>query len=164
MHFWQTRSQTARRTSSPNSTKPPTGVQVLSFDLKYLIHYVHHSHLATIETHAFTEAFIQVVDPTFMIDIVKLYLEYGPNECPQGQTTAPILQKANVSATELSCSLIIVTQLPQRQLEVLTKLFPGLIEGVYLQARVKYLSGGLFILMITVCHGLESTCYLICSG
>ena len=58
-------------------------------------------HLGVLELHAFTEAFIKTADPDLMLEMVKLYLDYGPNEAPQGQTTSPILQKANVGHIRL---------------------------------------------------------------
>jgi len=66
------------------------------------------------------------LNPDLMLEIAKLYLQYGPSDAPDGDhTPSPILVKA------------------QRVLELLMKTVPGMIEGVFLLAKVKYLSGAI---------------------
>eukprot|EP00730_Choanoeca_flexa_P019334 TRINITY_DN9437_c0_g2_i5.p1 TRINITY_DN9437_c0_g2~~TRINITY_DN9437_c0_g2_i5.p1 ORF type:complete len:1329 (+),score=492.54 TRINITY_DN9437_c0_g2_i5:125-4111(+) len=66
----------------------------------------------------------RALQPDFVMDLAKLYLQYCPSEPPaEGDTPNPILAKV--------CAL----------LETLTKAVPGCVEAVFLLARAKYLSG-----------------------
>lgn len=69
------------------------------------------------------EFFIKV-DPDFVIDMAKLYLQYTPSEPPkQGDLASPELLKVI------------------KLLERLTHHVPGCVEAIYLLARAKYLAG-----------------------
>ncbi|EDO49516.1 predicted protein, partial [Nematostella vectensis] len=72
-----------------------------------------------------TQYFVQM-NPDFLIQVVKDYLMYAPSE-PQspGQPSPPLLKR---------CAAV---------LDPLTKAIPGLLEGLYLMGRVKYLAGNI---------------------
>lgn len=61
-----------------------------------------------------------------MLEMVKLYLQYGPTDAPEkNHTPSAILVKA------------------ARVLEYVTRVAPGFIEALYLLATVKFLSGAI---------------------
>lgn len=81
-------------------------------------------HIAAIRAGAINEEMFVKLSPDLMLRVVALYLEYGPSEPPQeGDAAAPVLSE---------CAVI---------LDALTKAAPGLLEGVFMLARIKYLSG-----------------------
>ena len=82
--------------------------------------------LSSLETQFVGVEYFSKTSPDLMLQMAKLYLQYGPSDAPDADhTPSPVLVKA------------------QRALESLTKTAPGLIEGVYLLAKVKYLSGAI---------------------
>eukprot|EP00045_Choanoeca_perplexa_P015875 m.206398 g.206398 ORF g.206398 m.206398 type:complete len:1328 (+) comp17103_c0_seq1:37-4020(+) len=81
-------------------------------------------HLASVTTPSVPAEFFLKLQPDFVLDLAKLYLQYCPSEPPaKGDTPSPVLAKV--------CTL----------LETLTKLVPGCVEAVFLLAQAKYLSG-----------------------
>jgi tetratricopeptide repeat protein 21B len=81
-------------------------------------------HILALKSSLINEDMFVKLSPDLMLRIVSLYLEYGPSEPPsEGDAAAPVLAE---------CAVI---------LEALTKAAPGLLEGVFMLARVKFLSG-----------------------
>jgi tetratricopeptide repeat protein 21B len=83
-----------------------------------------HLHLEAVKELKPSAEFFVKLDPDFVLDLARLYLMYCPSDPPSaGDAASPVLGKA--------CKL----------LESLTKAVPGCVEGVYLLAKAKYLSG-----------------------
>lgn len=99
----------------------------------------------TIETHfkslkgfPLGPTYFEKMNPDFLLQVVKEYLHYAPNEVlVAGQTPSEILTR---------CAGI---------LDPLTRGAPGILEGVYCLARVKFLSGDIEGAQLTVQHCLE---------
>ena len=82
------------------------------------------SHLQNTRTIAVGEEYFETLCPDLLLQVVLLYLEYGPTDPPaEGDAAPPVMKK---------CSIV---------LEEITRVAPGLLEAVYLLARIKYLSG-----------------------
>lgn len=79
-----------------------------------------------------------MLNPDFLILIVKDYLNYAPQQPLQhGQAMDPVLRKC------------------QQILETLLKAAPRLLEGIYLMGKVKFISGDFESAQMTLQHCLE---------
>lgn len=84
------------------------------------------SHHAALEGELMSFGYLERLNPDLMLQIAHLYLDYGPTEAPRsGETVSPVMQKC------------------MDLLEPLARQAPGLLEGVYMLAKSKYLSGAI---------------------
>ncbi|CAE1275560.1 TTC21B [Acanthosepion pharaonis] len=95
-------------------------------------------HFSTLKNYYLGVDYYIMLNPDFLILIVKDYLNYAPQQPLQhGQAMDPILRKC------------------QQVLDPLIKAAPGLIEGIYLMGKVKFLSGDFESAQMTLQHCLE---------
>ena len=50
-------------------------------------------HLSALEGQGVTDSYFTAIDPDYMVDIAKLYLEYAPNEPSSTLSATPVLAK-----------------------------------------------------------------------
>ncbi|XP_020612885.1 tetratricopeptide repeat protein 21B-like [Orbicella faveolata] len=82
------------------------------------------AHFASLKGLALGVKYFFYLNPDFLLQIINDYLVYAPTEAQSpGQPPPPLLKR---------CAAV---------LDPLTKSVPGLLEGLYLMAKVKYLSG-----------------------
>lgn len=78
------------------------------------------------------------LNPEFLLQVVEEYLIFAPNELQNsGQPASPMLKR---------CAAV---------LDPLTKAAPGLLQGLYLMAKVRYLSGDIELAKTMLAHCLE---------
>ncbi|ESO93623.1 hypothetical protein LOTGIDRAFT_189817 [Lottia gigantea] len=78
-----------------------------------------------------------LMNPDFLLQVMKTYLQYAPQPVPAGQPPNPVLKRC------------------QQVLDPLTRAVPGLMEAVYLLAKVRFLSGDIENAQTTLQHCLE---------
>jgi len=82
------------------------------------------SHFASLKGLALGVKYFYKLNPDFLLEVINDYLVYAPTEAQNpGQPPPPLLKR---------CAAV---------LDPLTKSVPGLLEGLYCMAKVKYLSG-----------------------
>ena len=97
------------------------------------------SHFRAVRGLTFGSEYLTVMNPDFVVLLVKEYLMYAPNNpATQGQAIAAPLKK----------SLLV--------LEPVTKACPGLKDALYLLSKAKYLSGDLKSAVSTLQHILDN--------
>ncbi|XP_053283448.1 tetratricopeptide repeat protein 21B-like [Pleuronectes platessa] len=81
-------------------------------------------HLSNLQGVPLGVEYLEKLNPDFLLEIVKVYLALCPAKPPaQGQTLAPQLQQCD------------------KLLDTVVKIVPGLHQGVFLLAKVRYLAG-----------------------
>ncbi|KAK6182507.1 hypothetical protein SNE40_010181 [Patella caerulea] len=79
-----------------------------------------------------------LMNPDFLLQVMKAYLQFAPQvPVPPGQPPNPVLKRCN------------------QVLDPLTRAVPGLMEAVYLLAKVRFLSGDIDSAQNTLQHCLE---------
>ncbi|XP_070546763.1 tetratricopeptide repeat protein 21B-like [Ptychodera flava] len=96
------------------------------------------THFGSLKGLPLSVQYYQQLNPDFLIEIVNEYLLFAPSTPNvQGQPAAPILKR---------CAMV---------LDPLTKSVPGLMDGLYLLGKVKFLSGDIDAAQGTLQHCLD---------
>ena len=113
--------------------------QASSEDVMVSLNEAVESHFRTVRSLTFGPEYLTLINPDFVVLLVKEYLMYAPsNPATQGQAIAAPLKK----------SLMI--------LEPVTKACPGLKDALYLLSKAKFLSGDLKSAVSTLQHVLDN--------
>lgn len=96
------------------------------------------AHFTSLKGLALGVKYFYSLNPDFLLQIINDYLVYAPTEAQNpGQPPPPLLKR---------CAAV---------LDPLTKSVPGLLEGLYLMAKVKYLSGEIDSAKAMLVHCLD---------
>nr|XP_057937823.1 tetratricopeptide repeat protein 21B-like isoform X2 [Doryrhamphus excisus] len=96
------------------------------------------THFSTLQGLPLSVEYFQKLNPDFLLEIVKEYLALCPTKpSAQGQSPAPQLRR---------CAAL---------LDTVVKIVPGLLQGLFLQAKVRYQSGDLDAAQNSLHHCLE---------
>ncbi|XP_077473594.1 tetratricopeptide repeat protein 21B [Stigmatopora argus] len=107
-------------------------------DVTKLLNDAVETHFSTLQGLPLGAEYFQKLNPDFLLQIVKEYLALCPAKPPtQGQSPAPQLRH---------CAAL---------LDTVVKIVPGLIQGVFLQAKVRYQSGDVDAAQSSLNHCLE---------
>nr|CAD7440821.1 unnamed protein product [Timema bartmani] len=134
--------------SQPSPDLLLMSTQLVSGDMNQALKYLNQAvdtHFQTLQDHPFGTVYLRKLDPDFLLQIVKEYMVYAPIQ----------------SSTDASLNTTQTRQLPEPLrrsllvLEAVTKACPGLLEGLYQLARVKFLSGDTRSAAVTLQHILD---------
>ncbi|XP_061925819.1 tetratricopeptide repeat protein 21B [Entelurus aequoreus] len=96
------------------------------------------THFSSLQCLPLSVEYFQKLNPDFLLEIVKEYLAMCPTKlAAQGQSPAPLLRH---------CAAL---------LDTVVKMVPGLLQGVFLQAKVRYQSGDVDAAQSSLHHCLE---------
>ncbi|XP_061827685.1 tetratricopeptide repeat protein 21B [Nerophis lumbriciformis] len=96
------------------------------------------THFSSLQGLPLSVEYFQKLNPDFLLEIVKEYLAMCPTKlAAQGQSPAPLLRH---------CAAL---------LDTVVKMVPGLLQGVFLQAKVRYQSGDVDAAQSSLHHCLE---------
>nr|CAD7199018.1 unnamed protein product [Timema douglasi] len=134
--------------SQPSPDLLLMSTQLVSGDMNQALKYLNQAvetHFQTLQDHPFGTVYLRKLDPDFLLQIVKEYMVYAPI---QSSTDASLNTTQTLQLPEpLKRSLLV--------LEAVTKACPGLLEGLYQLARVKFLSGDTRSAAVTLQHILD---------
>lgn len=100
------------------------------------------AHMTSLKIHSYGDQYLILLDADFLLDVTKEYMKYAPKQID-------IMEKKILNQP----SIIVKKCLDI--LKILTKACPGLIEGLYLLARVQFLTGDTIAAMNTLQHILK---------
>ncbi|XP_061734928.1 tetratricopeptide repeat protein 21B isoform X2 [Nerophis ophidion] len=96
------------------------------------------THFSSLQGLPLSVEYFQKLNPDFLLEIVKEYLAMCPTKlAAEGQSPAPLLRH---------CAAL---------LDTVVKMVPGLLQGVFLQAKVRYQSGDVDAAQSSLHHCLE---------
>jgi tetratricopeptide repeat protein 21B len=106
------------------------------------------THFRTLRTLPYGPKYLRVLDPDFLLQVVKEYLIYAPVSSSTIATgTATTLQQGQPLPVPIKQSLTV--------LEAVNKACPGLLDALYQLARVQFLSGDTKAASLTLQHILD---------
>lgn len=99
-------------------------------------------HIKPLQNYPFSDVYLKKLDPDFLLDVTKEYLNYAPKQIDITEKTV-LKQPSKVIKKSLEI------------LKTLTSACPGLIEALYLLAKVQFLTGDTINSMNTLQHILK---------
>lgn len=100
-------------------------------------------HMKSLQLYPFGEHYLLLLDPDFLLDVTKEYLNYAPKQADMSDKAKLVKQPSSVIVKSLEI------------LKVLTNACPGLLEGLHLLAKVQFLIGDMPSAMKTLQHILK---------
>lgn len=125
--------------------------RIISGDAEKAIGYLNEAldiHFRTLRTLSYGPKYLKVLDPDFLLQVVKEYLIYASvSSSTMAAGTSTTLQQGQPLPVPIKQSLMI--------LEAVSKACPGLLEVLYQLAYVQFLSGDTKVASLTLQHILD---------